>query len=60
MNKQNLIERVRAAMVDRRVAIVALKTGLAEATIRRLIAGVGNPDISTVNLLADYLGVDRD
>ena len=49
------MEWIRSALADRRISIVAEKTGLSEPTIRAVRDGEGNPTLNTLNLIAAYL-----
>lgn len=49
------LEWVRKALADRRVPIVASKTGLSEPTIRDVREGRGNPTVKTIKALIAYL-----
>jgi transcriptional regulator with XRE-family HTH domain len=48
------LERIRAALKDRRLSIVAASTGLSEPTIRVIRDGGGNPTAATIEKLAAY------
>lgn len=56
---QELIERVRALMDGQHInqAGLARKSGIGEKTISRLMRGVGDPELATVQAVADALGV---
>lgn len=49
---------LRECLADRRIAVVAERTGLSEPTIRAIKKGEGNPTIATLNKLATYFGKD--
>lgn len=49
------LEWVRERLADRRIPIVAEKTGLSEPTIRDVREGRGNPTVKTIRTLYDYL-----
>jgi DNA-binding phage protein len=46
---------IRGALADRRLSVVAQRTGLSEPTLRAIRDGNGNPTIKTINKLATYL-----
>jgi DNA-binding phage protein len=46
---------IRGALADRRLSVVARKTGLSEPTVRAVRDGKGNPTLHTLNTLAAYL-----
>ena len=50
---------IREGLADRRISVVAERTGLSEPTIRAVRRGVGNPTIETLNRLASYLGAEE-
>lgn len=52
------IEWIRHALADRRVPIVAERTGLSEPTIRAVRDGLGNPTLATIERIAAYLKGD--
>lgn len=58
MPHAELILAVRNALKDRRATVIAKATGLNVNTIYYLIRGKGKPQIGTVMLVANYLGID--
>lgn len=46
---------IRAGLADRRLSVVAERTGLSEPTLRAIRDGEGNPTIKTLNKVASYL-----
>ena len=53
----DILEKIRHALRDRYVTVVAQETGISYQTIRAIKAGKSNPTIKTVRRLADYLEV---
>lgn len=49
------LEWIRQALHDRRISVVAEKTGLSEPTIRAVRDGKGEPKFTTVETLARYI-----
>ena len=53
---ENLLERIRLALADRKLNKVAEQTGLHENTVRAIASGDNtNPTLETVQKLAKYL-----
>ena len=48
---------VTAALQDRKIWTVAAKTGLSRNTVAKVARGEGQATLSTLRLLASYLGV---
>ena len=49
------LEWIRGALADRRLSVVAEKTGLSVPTLRAVRDGEGNPTVKTLNTIATYL-----
>lgn len=49
------LEQIKQALQDRRLTIVAKRTGLSYDTIRRIKSGEGDYHISTLKKISDYL-----
>lgn len=54
------IDKIKDALADRLLNVVAEKTGLSRHTIANVKAGRGTPNPATLKVLADYLGVRDD
>lgn len=61
MTKQELIDKVKAALADRNITVVAEKTGISAHTMYRLLNDVHPSGPRSANLyrLADYLGIEH-
>ena len=46
---------IRSGLADRRLGVVADKTGLSVPTLRAVRDGTGNPTIGTLDTIANYL-----
>lgn len=56
MDDSELLRKIRDALSDRKLDIVAVKTGLHENTVRAIATGKNtNPTLSTIQKLHDYL-----
>ena len=49
------LEWIRMALADKRLSVVAAATGLSEPTLRSLRDGKGDPKLSTLQAVTDYL-----
>lgn len=49
------IEQIKEALKDRKLTVVAEKTGLSYDTVRRVAAGDSDYHVSTIKKLSDYL-----
>lgn len=54
------IDKIKYALEDRTLSVVAAKTGLSRNTLSNIMRGVGKPNAATIKVLADYLGVKDD
>lgn len=52
--------KIRDALADRTLSVVAEKTGLSRNTLSNIRNGVGTPNAATLKVLADYLKVSLD
>ncbi len=60
MEKAELVAKIREALSDRIIQVVAERSGVGTNTIHDLVSGRTNkrgPHVSTLRILADYLGV---
>lgn len=53
-----ILDKIRCALNDRVLMVVAEKTGLSTRTVSNVKHGIGDPHPSTVKVLAMYLGVE--
>lgn len=49
------LEQIKEALQDRKLTVVADKTGLSYDTIRRVASGEGDYHVSTLQKISDYL-----
>jgi len=59
-NYDALYTKVREALKDRVYKTVAKKCYMTRETVRKIARGEASPKYSTLEHLADYMGVDRD
>lgn len=52
--------KIRDALADRTLSVVAENTGLSRNTLSNIRNGVGTPNAATLKVLADYLKVSLD
>lgn len=55
-----LIDKIRCALEDRVLNVVAARAGVSVRTLRNLRSGRVEPNQATLKVLADYLGVKDD
>lgn len=55
-----LIDKIRCALEDRVLNVVAARAGVSVRTLRNLRSGRVEPNQATLKVLADYLGVKED
>lgn len=55
-----LIDKIRYALEDRVLNVVASRAGVSVRTLRNLRSGRVEPNQATLKVLADYLGVKED
>ncbi len=59
MKQEQTIAAIRAALADRRIAVVSASTGLGRNTIYRLMNGSKRkPTAGTLKILTDYLNIE--
>lgn len=54
------LDKIKCALEDRTLSVVAEKTGLSRNTLSNIKHGIGTPNAATIKVLADYLGVKTD
>lgn len=52
-----MLDKIRDALQDRLLNVVAQRTGLSSRTVSNVKYSVGTPNAATIKVLADYLGV---